>query len=275
MVLEKTPERRCDGQRGLACCSPWGHKVSNMTGWLNKNNNNLTVGQKFRHGLSKSSISETCCSVAKLCPTVCDPKDYCMPSFPVLHHLLEFAKTMSIESLMPSNHLILCRPLFPLPSIFPSIEVFSNESALHFRWPKFWSFSFSLSPSNEYLGLIYFRIDWFDLLVVQVTLKSLLQNHNSEHQLFGAQLFYGPVLTSVHDYWKNHSFNNMDHQFDHQSDVSAFYYTLWVCQLFFQGAGGLLMQLQSRCQVEPELSTEGWSVSKLTHFVVDRIQFLS
>ena len=82
-----------DGQRGLACCSPWGHKESNMTGWLNKNNNNLTVGQKFRHGLSKSSNSETCCSVAKLCPTVCNPEDCCMLSFPVLHHLLEFAKT--------------------------------------------------------------------------------------------------------------------------------------------------------------------------------------
>ena len=114
---------------------------------------------------------------------------------------------------MPSNHLILCHPLLPLPSIFPSIEVFSNESALHIRWPKYWSFSFSLSPSNEYSGLICFRIDWFDLFVVQVTLKHLLQNHNSEHRLFGAQLFYGPILTSVHGYCKNHSFDYMDHQF--------------------------------------------------------------
>ena len=120
---------------------------------------------------------------------------------------------MSIESPMPSNHLILCHPLLSLPSIFPSIEVFSNESALHIRWPKYWSFSFSLSPSNEYSGLICFRIDWFDLFVVQVTLKHLLQNHNSEHRLFGAQLFYGPILTSVHGYCKNHSFDYMDHQF--------------------------------------------------------------
>ena len=83
-------------------------------------------------------------------------------------------KLVSIESVMPSSHLILCHPLFLLPSIFPSIRVFSNESALHIRWPKYWSFSFSISPSNEYSGLISFRIDWFDLLPVQGTLKSLL-----------------------------------------------------------------------------------------------------
>ena len=89
-------------------------------------------------------------------------------------------KLMSIESVMPSNHLILCRPLLLLPSIFPSIRVFSNESALRIRWPKYWSFSFNISPSNEYSGLISFRIDWLDLLVVQGTLKSLLQHHSSK-----------------------------------------------------------------------------------------------
>ena len=89
-------------------------------------------------------------------------------------------KFMSIESVIPSNHLILCRPLLLLPSIFPSIRVFSNESVLHIRWPKYWSFSFSISPSNEHSGLISFRIDWFDLLVVQGTLKSLLQHHSSK-----------------------------------------------------------------------------------------------
>ena len=89
-------------------------------------------------------------------------------------------KLMSIESVMPSNHLILCHPLLLLPSIFPSIRVFSNESALHIRWPKYWSFSFSISPSNEYSGLVSFWIDWFDLLVLQGTLKSLLQHHSSE-----------------------------------------------------------------------------------------------
>ena len=97
-------------------------------------------------------------------------------------------KLMSIELGMPSNHLFLCRPLFLWPSIFPSIRGFSNESVFHIRWPKYWSFSFSISPSNEYSGLISFRIDWFDLLAVQGTLKSLLQHHNSKHQFFGAHL---------------------------------------------------------------------------------------
>ena len=89
-------------------------------------------------------------------------------------------KLMSIRSVMPSNHLTLCHPLLLLPSIFPSIRVFSNESVLHIRWPKYWSFSFSISPSNGYSGLISFRIDWFDLLAVRGTLKSLLQHHSSK-----------------------------------------------------------------------------------------------
>ena len=97
-------------------------------------------------------------------------------------------KPMSIKSVMPSSHFILCRPLLLLPSIFPSIRVFSNESALRIRWPKYWSFSFNISPSNEHPGLICFRMDWLDLLAVQGTLKSLLQHHSSKHQFFGAQL---------------------------------------------------------------------------------------
>ena len=114
-------------------------------------------------------------------------------------------KLMSMESVMPSNHLILCHPLLLLPSIFPSIRVFSNESTLCIRWPKYWSFSFSISPSNEYLGLISFRMDWLDLLAVQGTLKSFLQHHSSKASL--ALIFlYSPALTSIHDYWKNHSF---------------------------------------------------------------------
>ena len=97
-------------------------------------------------------------------------------------------KLMSIESVMPSNHLILCHPLLLLPSIFPSIRVFSTESVICIRWPKFWSFSFSISPSNEYSGLISFRIDWLDLLAVQGTLKGLLQHHSQTHQFFSTQL---------------------------------------------------------------------------------------
>ena len=97
-------------------------------------------------------------------------------------------KLMSIELVMPSNHLILCLPLFLLASIFPSIRVFSNESVLHIRWPKDWSFSFSISPSKEYSGLISFRMDWLDLLAVQGTLKNLLQHHSSKSSIFGAQI---------------------------------------------------------------------------------------
>ena len=101
-------------------------------------------------------------------------------------------KLMSIESVMPSNHLLLCHPLLLLPLIFPSIRVFSNKSVLHIRWPNDWSFSFSISSSNEYSGLISFRMDQLDLLAVQGTLKSLLQHHTTvqKHQFFGAQLFY-------------------------------------------------------------------------------------
>ena len=102
------------------------------------------------------------------------------PGLPVHHQLSSPPKPMSIESVMPSNHLILCRPLLLLPSIVPSLRVFSNESALHIRWPKYWSFSLNISPSNEHSGLISFRMDWMDFLAVQGTLKSLLQYHSSK-----------------------------------------------------------------------------------------------
>ena len=116
-------------------------------------------------------------------------------------------KLMSIELVIPSNHLILCRPLLLLPSIFPSIRVFSNESVLCIRWPKYWSFSFSISPSNEYSGLISFRMDWLDVLAVQGTLNSLLQHHSSKASILWCSAFFiSPTLTSIHDYWKNHSF---------------------------------------------------------------------
>ena len=108
-----------------------------------------------------------CCSVAQSCPTLCNPMDCSTPGFPVLQISWILLKLMSIESVMPSNHLILCRPLLLLPSVFPNIRVFSDESAVFIRWPKSWSFSSSISPSNEYSGLIFFRIDWFDLFAAQ------------------------------------------------------------------------------------------------------------
>ena len=107
-------------------------------------------------------------------------------------------KLMSIESVMPSNHLIFCHPLLLLPLIFPSIKVFSNESALHIRWPKYWSFSFSISPSNEYSGLISFRIDWLDLLAVQGTLKSLLQHHSSKASILRCSAFFIVQLSHLY-----------------------------------------------------------------------------
>ena len=116
-------------------------------------------------------------------------------------------KLMSIESVMPSNHLILCRPLLP-SSIFPSIRVFSNESVLHIRWPKYWSFSISISPSNEYSILISFRIDWFDLLAVQGTLKSFLQHHSSKASIIQRSAFIMVQLSHPYmTYWKDCSFD--------------------------------------------------------------------
>ena len=125
----------------------------------------------------------------------CDPMDCSTPGFPVHHQLPSLLKLMSIKSVMASNHLILCRPLLLLPSIFPSIRVFPKESVLCIRWPKDLSFSFSISPSNEYLGLISFRIHWFDILAVQGTLKSLLQHHSSKASILGHSAFFTVQLS--------------------------------------------------------------------------------
>ena len=128
-------------------------------------------------------------SVAQSCPTLCDPMNRSTPGLPVHHHLPE-----SIESVMPSSHLILCCPLL-LPPIPPSIRVFSNESTLHIRWPKYWSFSFSIIPSKEILGLISFRMDWLDLLAVQGTLRSLLQHHSSKPSILWRSAFFTVQLS--------------------------------------------------------------------------------
>ena len=119
-------------------------------------------------------------SVTQLCRTLCNPMDRSMPGLPVHHQLWSLPKLMSIKSVMPSSHLILCRLLLLLPPMPPRIRVFSNESTLRMRWPKYWSFSFSISPCNEHPGLTSFRMDWLDLLAVQGTLKSLLQHHSSK-----------------------------------------------------------------------------------------------
>ena len=146
-----------DGQRNLAGCSTWGHKESDMTQGLNTTS--------FKCGLHPHTSLAFTISWS-------------------------FLRLMSIQSVMLSNHLILCCPLLLLPSIFPSIRVFSNEQAVHIRWPKYWSFSFSICPSNEYSGLISFKISWFDLLAVQGSLKSLLQHRSLKASILQRSAFF-------------------------------------------------------------------------------------
>ena len=141
-------------------------------------------------------VTSCYCSVAQLCLTLCNPMDCSTPGLPVLRHLPKLAQLMFIESVMPSNHL--CHPILLSLSIFPGIKVFSDEAALHIKWPKQWSFSFSISPSNEYSGLISFKIDLFVLLVVQGILKSFLQHHISKASILQHSPSYGPTLASVY-----------------------------------------------------------------------------
>ena len=134
-------------------------------------------------------------------PTLCNPMDYSTPGLPVLHYLLNLPKFMFIALVMPSSHLISWCPLLLLPSIFPSIRDFSNESSVCIRWPKYWSFSFSISPSNEYSGLIYLKIDWSDLLAAKGTLRSILQHHSLKasilwHSAFFMAQFSQPYVTT-------------------------------------------------------------------------------
>ena len=148
------------------------------------------------------------CSVAQSCPTLCYPMDCSMPGLPVHHQLPEFTQTHAIQPSHP-----LSSPS-PPPSIFPNIRIFSNELVLRIRWPKYWSFSFSISPSNEYSGLISFRIDWLDLLIVQGTLKSLLQHRSSKVSILQCSAFFiVPTLTSIKIFIKNikHCYYNSYH----------------------------------------------------------------
>ena len=132
------------------------------------------------------------------CPTLCHPTDCSTPGFPFFTISRSLFKLMSIKLVMPSNHLILWHPLLLLPSIFPSIRVFSNESILHIRWPKYWSFSFSISPSNEYSGLISFRMDWLDHLAVQGTLRSSFQHQSSKASVLQRSAFF--IVQLSHPY---------------------------------------------------------------------------
>ena len=149
-------------------------------------------------------LHDSFCSVAQSCPSLCNPMSAaCQVSLSVTN-TRSLLKLTSIESVMPSNHLILCGPLLVLPPVFPSIRIFSNESALCIRWPKYWSFSFNISPSNEHPGLISFRMDWLDLFSVQVTLKSLLQYHSSKESIIRHSAFFIVLLS--HPYMTRQTF---------------------------------------------------------------------
>ena len=174
-----------------------------MVNWIRKWKWKLNCIQ-FSSVESSSVAQFVCPTLCRfVCPTLCDPMNCSMPGLPVHHHLLESTQIQFhwvSDAIQPSH------PLCPLllPSIFPSIRVFSNESALCIGWPKYWSFSFNISPSNEHPGLI-FRMDWLDLLAAQGTLKSLLQHHSSKASIFRCSAFFKVPLTSIHDHWKNHS----------------------------------------------------------------------
>ena len=176
----------------------WTQWEKAKVGWFEK------IALKHIHSVQFSSVAQSC-------PTLCDPMD----CFPVHHQASQsitnswsLLKLMSIEFVKSSSHLILCHPLFLSPSIFPSIMVFSNESVLCVRWPKYWTFIFSKSPSNEYSGLISFRMDWLYLLAVQGTLQESYPAPQFKSISSSMLSFlYGPTLTSIHDYWKNCSFD--------------------------------------------------------------------
>ena len=151
-----------------------------------------------QHSAWRDHLGSQFSSVAQSCPTLCNPMDCSTQASLPITNSQSLLKLTSVESVMPSNHLILCRPLLLLPSIFPSIRVFSNESVLHTRWPKYWSFSFSICTSSEYSGLISFRMDWLDLLAVQGTLKSLLQHHSSKASIPCRSVFF--IVQLSHPY---------------------------------------------------------------------------
>ena len=164
-------------------------------------------------------------SVTQSCPTPFDPMDCSMSGFPVHHQLLELTQThvhRVSDAIQPSHPLSFPSPPAPNPS---QHQGFSNESTLHMRWPKYWSFSFSIIPSKEHPGLMSFRMDWLDLLAVRGTLKSLLQHHSSKSiNSLALSFLHSPTLTSIHDHWKHHSLGYMDLCW--QSNISAFEYNV-------------------------------------------------
>ena len=179
--------------RSLEGYSKQGHKTVRYD-LVNKQQHIIDVDYSVQFG-----------SVVQSYWTLCNPTDCSTPTSLSITNSRNLLKLMFIESVMPSNHLILCCPLHLSPSIFPSLRVFSNESALSIRWPKYWSFSFNITPSNECSGLISFRVDWLDRLSVQGTQESSLTPRLKSNNSSMLSFLYSPTLTSIHDHWKNHS----------------------------------------------------------------------
>ena len=189
-------------------------------------------------------------SVAQSCPTLCNPMTAARQASLSIANSRSLLKLMSIESVMPSNHLILCYPLL-LPSIFPSIRGFSNESILHIRWPKYWNFSFSISPPKEHPGLISFRMDWLDLFAVQETLKSLLQHHSSKASILQPSAFFMVQLS--HPYMTTGKTIALTTQIFVGKVMSLLFNMLSWSKLFFQRVSVLISWLQSPSAVILEL----------------------
>ena len=179
-----------------SCIMLW-NSVYSSSGTLSIRSNTLNILRNRDLTLLSPPIkfSQSVSSVTQACPTLWGPMNQSTPGLPVHHKLPEFTQTHVHQSVIPSSHLSLCRLLLLLPPIPLSIRVFSNESTLRMRWPKYWSFSFSISPSIEHSGLISFRVDWLDLLVVQGTLKSLLQHHSSKASILQCSAFFTVQLS--------------------------------------------------------------------------------
>ena len=190
---------------------------------------NESKDNRIQVNLSSWEGGGSYCSVYKSCLTLCDPMDCSTPGFIVLHCLPEFAQSHVIESVMPSNHLIICYPLLLPPSIFPSIRVFSSESALRIRWQKYWSFSFSIDPSSEYSGFISLKIDLKEISSPCCPRDSQESSPAPQFESINSSvlsLLYGPTLTFIHDYWKNHSFDYMEYVVFNMTPFFNFYFFL-------------------------------------------------